>query len=224
MKSSRPFTQLYLFQFSKHRFWAFTQMGRGNLVAKTAGLSFFKLLGTGAGNGFSLRPDFSTYALLLVWKDEQSAIDFESHSFLQDYFKRAQQVRLLNLQSFKSSGLWSGENPFAVSGEKVDEKEAVAIITRATLRWNRLFSFWKNVPQASRAIELAKGVNYFKGIGEWPFIQQATISLWQSQEDVMQFAYRSQAHASIVKTTRKKRWYKEDLFARFYLINDEYLK
>ena len=40
----------------------------------------------------------------------------------------------------------------------------------------------------------------------------------------MQFAYRSQAHASIVKTTRKKRWYKEDLFARFYLINDEYLK
>lgn len=224
MKPSRPYTQLYLFQFSKHRFWAFTQMGRGNLVAKTAGLSFFKLLGTGAGNGFSLRPDFSTYALLLVWKDEQSAIDFESHSFLQDYFKRAQQVRLLNLQSFKSSGLWSGENPFVASGEKVDEKEAVAIITRATLRWNRLFSFWKNVPQASRAIELAKGVNYFKGIGEWPFIQQATISLWDSLEDVMQFAYKGAIHSNIVKKTRTQKWYAEDLFARFIILSDKTLK
>lgn len=224
MNHKAQITQLYLFQFSTHRFWAFTQMGKGTQLANVPGLGFFKLLGTGAGNGFSLRPDFSTYALLLVWKDEQSAIDFESHSFLQDYFKRAQQVRLLNLQSFKSSGLWSGENPFSASVEKVDEKEAVAIITRATLRWNRLFSFWKNVPQASRAIELAKGVNYFKGIGEWPFIQQATISLWDSLEDVIQFAYKGAIHSNIVKKTRSQKWYAEDLFARFIILSDKILK
>ena len=224
MNPSRPSTQLYLFHFSKHLFWAFTQMGRGSILAKIPGLRFFKLLGTGAGNGFSLRPDFSTYALLLVWKDEQSAKEFESHSFLQDYFKRAKQIRLLNLQSFKSSGLWSGENPFEASGEKIDQQEAVAIITRATLRWNRLFSFWKNVPQASRAIESAKGVNYFKGIGEWPFVQQATISLWDSLEDVMQFAYKDAIHSTIVKKTRTQKWYAEDLFARFTIDSDVIVK
>jgi len=32
-------------------------------LRNVSGLSFFKLLGTGAGQGFSLAPDFSTYAL-----------------------------------------------------------------------------------------------------------------------------------------------------------------
>jgi hypothetical protein len=37
------------------------------LIKKTSGLKFYKLLGTGAGAGFSLYPDFSTYSILCVW-------------------------------------------------------------------------------------------------------------------------------------------------------------
>jgi hypothetical protein len=224
MKHKTQSTQLYLFQFSKYRFWAFTQMGRGIQLANVPGLRFFKLLGTGAGNGFSLRPDFSTYALLLVWEDEHSASQFSTHFFLNAYFEKAQTIRLLNLQSFASSGRWSGETPFVSTHEKVDKKKPVAIITRATLRWNRLLSFWKNVPRASKSIESAKGVNFFKGIGEWPFIQQATISLWDSLDDVIQFAYKDPIHSTIVKKTRKQQWYKEDLFARFTINSDLTLK
>ena len=66
----------------------------------------------------------------------------------------------------------------------------VAVITRATLSvLNRLIEFWKSVPHASSAIENAAGVKYFKGIGEWPFVQQATLSIWNSFEDVEKFAY-----------------------------------
>ena len=50
------------------------------LIKKTSGLKFYKLLGTGAGAGFSLYPDFSTYSILCVWDDLNSANDFINNS------------------------------------------------------------------------------------------------------------------------------------------------
>ena len=102
----------------------------------------------------------------------------------------------------------------------IDSKLPVAVITRATLRPSRLIAFWKSVPSASAAIENAAGVQYFKGIGEWPFVQQATLSLWDSFEAVKKFAYRDQTHAKIIKKTRSQQWYSEDLFARFHVLSD----
>jgi heme-degrading monooxygenase HmoA len=94
----------------------------------------------------------------------------------------------------------------------------IGVITRATLNPSRLIDFWRHVPQASQAIKEAKGVGFFKGIGEWPFVQQATFSVWESAEAIRTFAYVSQAHASIVKKTRERKWYKEDMFNRFEVI------
>ncbi|MCH1517303.1 MAG: DUF3291 domain-containing protein [Flavobacteriaceae bacterium] len=219
-------TQLYLFSFKTNKLWAFKQMGIGYAQLKeTPGLSFFRLLGTGGGAGFSLRPDFSTYAFLGVWKDAKAAVQFkEEHDFLQQYFTKASSIRLLTLSNIKSHGLWGGQNPFQSPKALNVENKKIAIITRATLRWSRLLSFWRAVPKASKAIEAARGVYFYKGIGEWPFIQQATISLWDSMENVLQFAYKSADHGSIVKETRQKRWYTEDLFSRFYVEQDEQLK
>lgn len=219
-------TQLYLFSFKTNKLWAFKQMGIGYAQLKgTPGLSFFRLLGTGGGAGFSLRPDFSTYAFLGVWKDAKAAVQFkEEHDFLQQYFTKASSIRLLTLSNIKSHGLWGGQNPFQSPKALNVENKKIAIITRATLRWSRLLSFWRAVPKASKAIEAARGVYFYKGIGEWPFIQQATISLWDSMENVLHFAYKSADHGSIVKETRQKRWYTEDLFSRFYVEQDEQLK
>ena len=50
------------------------------LLKKTPGLKFYKLLGTGAGAGFSLFPDFSTYSILCVWDDFQAANNFITNS------------------------------------------------------------------------------------------------------------------------------------------------
>lgn len=220
----KSITQLYLFRFTQNRFWAFKQMGiAGPDLHELPGLHFFKLLGTGGGNGFSLWPDFSTYALLLVWENEAMANNFQNHPLFSAYNEKAQGIRKLSLENFQSHGKWSGSNPFESTAASPQKEQAVAIITRATLRWNRLLSFWKNVPKASRAIENAKGVYFFKGIGEWPFLQQATISLWNSLDDVMHYAYKEKAHKEIVKKTRTKHWYAEDLFARFIIIEDQKL-
>ena len=86
---------------------------------------------------------------------------------------------------------------------------------------NKLFEFWKSVPQASLAIQNAKGVEWFKGIGEWPFIQQATFSVWDSLDSVKNFAYGTSVHSKIVIKTRKRNWYKEDLFARFEILKSQ---
>ena len=51
---------------------------------------FYKLLGTGAGNGF-LFPDLSTYAVLVVWNSKKNADEFltkSAHSLIVE--KKAQ--------------------------------------------------------------------------------------------------------------------------------------
>ena len=216
----------FLFTFKKNKFWAFSQMGINNKYMKNAGgLLFHKFMGSGGKTGFSLFPDFSTYALVSVWDSMDSAEKFiKSSELISTYKIKSHEIRVLILDPFHSHGLWSGVNPFKIEKSTVNKNSKIAIITRATLNFSKLISFWKSVPDSSKAISKAKGVYYFKGIGEIPFIQQATISLWNSLNDVLEFAYKSKSHSKIVKKTRKENWYKEELFSRFYLIKDFILK
>ena len=48
----------------------------------------------------------------------------------------------------------------------------------------------------------------------------STSNNWENLDAVHAFAYKGKAHSEIVKNTRKKKWYKEDLFSRFELLND----
>lgn len=208
---------LSFFSYTKNKFWAFTQMQRAlPKVLQQKGICFAKTLGTGAGQGFSLWPDFSTYALLTVWNSKQDATAFLNHSeVMQAFEQRSASQQHFSLHALQSHGLWGKSNPFEATQRPLEKDEQIGIITRATLRPSRLIEFWRAVPAASKAITQAKGVLWYKGIGEWPMVQQATFSIWESLEDVKAFAYKSSHHAAIVKKTRKRNWYKEDLFARF---------
>lgn len=191
-----------------------------SILKKTPGLKFYKLLGTGAGAGFSLFPDFSTYSILCVWDDSKSANDFINNS--EHSIKISKKAFSRNdyfLKPIKSHGKWDGINPFNVYDSNFDKNKSVAIITRATLNFTKLIEFWNSVPKASNAIKNAKGVLWFKGIGELPFIQQATFSIWENLESVTNFAYKDLNHSEIVKKTKKRKWYKEDLFSRFVIID-----
>ena len=198
----------------------------GSQLRNITGLQFFKFLGTGGGRGFSLMPDFSTYVFLGVWNDilDYQRCIIENPVFIK-YKQKSQSQRELILKAVKSHGKWSGLNPFKCQvnnqNSSLDHNLKVVVITRATLRWNRLFSFWRSVPAASKAINNANGVCYYKGIGEWPFIQQATISIWDNCEAINTFAYKGKQHSEIVRKTKEKKWYSEDLFSRFYLLSDK---
>ena len=53
------------------------------------------------------------------------------------------------------------------------------------------------------------------GVGEWPLIQQATISIWKTQAEMLDYAYKNPKHREVVMLTRKLKWYKEEMFVRF---------
>jgi|TARA_Y100000590_G_scaffold142903_1_gene163993 heme-degrading monooxygenase HmoA len=221
-------TSIIFFKFNKNLWWAFKQMGMHKTYFENIdGLIFYKMLGTGSSPGFSMYPDFSTYALLLIWEDKLHADKyFKSNMYYKILKSEAYTYRKILLSSFKSVGLWDGINPFQKSindNKEIDTK--VAVLTRATINFNKLIHFWKSVKSASNAISSANGVSFFKGIGELPFIQQATFSIWDSENDINNFAYKNINHKNIIDKTRTQKWYKEDLFVRFYLLNDSgYIK
>jgi hypothetical protein len=69
--------------------------------------------------------------------------------------------------------------------------------------------------------ELARseGLRLRLGIGEAPVGLQGTFSIWRSQADLLAFAYRGEAHQQVVRRTRERGWYAEELFARFAVLD-----
>ena len=107
---------LHFFTYNQYRFWAFTQMQRAHAgLQDCKGLQFYKMLGTGSGAGFSLRPDFSTYALLSAWDSEDDKKQaFASSPILQAFFERSATHRIFALRPIHTQGKWSGQSPFVV--------------------------------------------------------------------------------------------------------------
>ena len=95
---AQQITQLYFFHLKQNKFY-FKQMGVGyTALNNIPGLVFVRLLGTGAGAGFSLFPDFSTYAVLLV-ESQADADDFRNNSsFLVCTMKSATKYVYLHCQ------------------------------------------------------------------------------------------------------------------------------
>ena len=65
----------------------------------------------------------------------------------------------------------------------------------------------------------AKGLITSYGIGEMPWIKQATFSVWESKEDMKNFAYSVHEHKDVIRKTRSENWYKEELFVRFRILS-----
>jgi heme-degrading monooxygenase HmoA len=216
-------TTLTLFGYSgAEKIWAFMQMAFARPhLRRVSGLRFWKLLGSGDGRGFSLRPNWSRYALLAVWENLDALKKFFATSTLmRAYRQHAQEIWTVRLLPLETHGAWSGVNPFP-QFVPTPKEGPIAILTRATIRLNRLRAFWSAVPAASQALDHATGLLASIGIGEAPFIRQATFSLWRSVDDMQAFAYRTQAHREAMRRTRAENWYREDLFARFVPVASE---
>jgi len=203
----------------KSKVWAFGMMQKSHTYLKnTEGLQFYKLMGSGKGDGFNPFPDWSIYALLTVWDKKEDIDSFlELHELPKKYKNNASEVVHIHMRCVKSHGYWSGVQPFIPHPDLNPESALIAVITRATIRWHKLRKFWKYVPTASNPITGAKGLLYTKGIGEVPIVQMATFSLWNSLKDMKRYAYESTDHRTAIELTRKYNWYKEELFARFLI-------
>jgi hypothetical protein len=108
--------------------------------------------------------------------------------------------------------------PFGNLPKQTAEDGITAVLTRATLRWSKLKAFWKNVHGAAAPLQNAEGFIVSVSIGEVPWVKQATFSIWQNKQLMKQYAYGTKQHAMVIDKTRKEKWYREELFVRFKVL------
>ncbi|MFW6215244.1 MAG: hypothetical protein ACOC45_04780 [Alkalispirochaetaceae bacterium] len=197
------------------RWWALKQMRFGPIdLASQEGLRFGKVMGSGDGVGFSAKPNLGVWAVLSVWNTPEAFLTWQRGPWLSEYKAKAEEQVTICQYAVRARGLWNGEQPFPLE-EAPAFPTLRGVITRGTIRPSRLLKFWSTVPSTSRATERAAGRLFSIGIGEVPWLEQATWSLWESEDAIRAFAYGSAAHKAAIKKTHTLNWYREELFARF---------
>ncbi|MEJ7780433.1 MAG: DUF3291 domain-containing protein [Daejeonella sp.] len=182
--------------------------------------TFWKLMGCGKNGTFDLYPDWRQWALVATWDSQQDFDSFNNNSFIQKWWKLFTLEKWTALcEPLSSHGKWDDEEPFKSPDTSLDYNGPIAVLTRATIRLPKLLRFWKNVASVADLMAGSPGYITSIGIGEAPFIRQATFSVWDSTENMKAFAYGSKEHIEVIRKTRQDNWYSEELFARFRILS-----
>lgn len=195
-------------------------------------ISFYKLMGCGKNGTFDKSPDWRQWAVLVV-DSQWSMVNGQEHetqnpelktqnpklqipNFLQNWFKFFHaEVLTIVLQPIEGHGTWDSKMVFGKLPKQTEYEGLIAVLTRATIRLSKLQNFWANVDAVASQMLTAKGFVTSFGIGEVPFIKQATFSIWDSKADMKNFAYNLHQHKDVIRKTHKENWYSEDMFTRF---------
>lgn len=182
---------------------------------------FWKLCGSGMGEGFTPRPNTEVWAILTVWDDLETARRMTRvAAVFQRWHAKADESWTVFLGATSSRGQWSGRAPFdAVWKESGNvEGRPLAALTRATIRPWALPKFWRREPDISRAIGNDPNVLFKIGIGEVPWFHQVTFSIWPDADSMAAFARTDGPHARSIRAVREGGWFKEELYARFRVL------
>lgn len=201
------------------RAWAFAQMGMARWpLAGTPDIGFWKLCGSGSGEGFTPVPDTTVYAILATWPDTATArARIDATPVFRRYRNRASEHWTVFLTPTQVRGHWSGRAPFIP--QPVQPGGPLAALTRATIRPRIAARFWKRVPDISAMIGADPHVAFKIGIGELPLLHQITFSIWPSEAAMAGFA-RTGPHAQAIRAVRDEGWFSEELYARFSIQSD----
>ncbi len=189
---------------------------------------FFKLMGSGKNGTFDKVPDLRQWAILTVSDSAYDELKRESEqgylrqtlgSFICGWLKlfKCETYNLL-LEPLESHGSWDGKKLFEGMLGRNDHEGMIAVLTRATIRLSKLKYFWANVAPVANKMKTAQGFLFSSGVGEVPWIKQATFSVWKNKEDMKAFAYGMREHTEVIKKTRKQDWYSEEMFTRFKIL------
>lgn len=176
-------------------------------------IKFFKLMGCGRNGTFDKTPDWRQWALLTIGSTDDAGYHPAFTLFWWKIF--GVEKWELQLAPIEGHGTWDGKEVFGNLPKQSDYEGPIGILTRATIRPSKLGQFWSHVDAIAQQMANAEGFVTSVGIGEVPWIKQATFSIWESKESMRQFAYKMKEHAEVVKKTHQEKWYSEDLFVRF---------
>lgn len=195
---------------------------KGAHLDRVPGLLFHKLLGSGQGKGFSIKPNFRRYGLMCTWESEEAADEFlERSDLMLEYRLHTHEIWTVKLLPTQAHGLWDGQQPFTPQLAEKPHTGRIAVLTRASINWRALPQFWRFTPTVSKALDAAEGLICSIGLGELPLVRQATFSVWESLDAMKAYAYRGPLHQEVIKRTRAQKWYSEELFARFIPVSSQ---
>jgi hypothetical protein len=179
-------------------------------------------MGCGKNGSFDKIPDLRQWAVLQVF-DASATSDTASYAtpaFLLHWWQFFHcELSTVVMEPLEGHGKWDGKECFGNIRRQADDEGPVGVLTRATIRIPKLKSFWSNVPGVTAAMNEAEGLICTVGIGEIPWIKQATFSIWENREAMKNFAYRMKAHAAVIRKTREDNWYSEEMFVRFKILS-----
>lgn len=207
------------YQGFRQKWQGFANMGLlPKKIAKVSGLQFYKLMGSGK-RGFSLKPNWGVYSLLAVWDDKEAAAAYFDSPLFAMQQEQCTKHTTHYLRAYQAKGEWDSRQPFELNGSLKTERP-IAVITRATLKLRYLYHFWKHVPGIRGTVFKREGRIFSIGVGERPFIQQVTFSIWESAQQMEAFAYGSSTHSKAIAEVRERGMFKEELYARFEVLDE----
>jgi hypothetical protein len=185
-------------------------------------ISFWKLMGSGRNGTFDLTPDLRQWGIMMVADADSihpGGWQNLAGSFISNYIRVfGASTQAFKLKPIEGHGLWNGREAFGPLPKTTDYDGEIAILTRATIRISRMRNFWKHVDGVAMQMAASKGFVQSYGLGEVPFVRQATFSIWQSKQHMREFAYRMHEHKEVIRKTYSERWYSEEMFVRFLVL------
>ncbi len=196
------------------RLWGWTRIVKGpQSLQDTPGLLFSKVLGSGYEGGFGLRPSPSRQGVFGLFESLETAQEFVANSsLLQAYQQRSDEFFWAILKTWSCRGSWDGQSLDICTAQPI--KGPVAALTRASIKLAKAPAFWRHAPPSQNALTDAKGCQLAVGLGEAPFVRQATFTIWDSVSDMNAYA-RTGAHLEAIQDAAQNDYFSESMFARF---------
>ncbi len=211
---------LFRFDTALTRLWALGMMGTARLsMPRIKDIGFWKLCGSGTGEGFTPVPNTAVYAILATWPNPETARDRVARTPLFNRYRtKAAEDWTLFLTPISARGEWSHATPFDPQDDS--QNGPIAALTRATVKPSVALKFWGQVPDISKVIGADPNVLFKIGIGEVPLLHQITFSIWPDTETMANFARKDGPHARAIQAVRDGAWFQEELYARFRICGE----
>ena len=214
-----------------HRGWGWMRLVAGPAAYKSvAGLLGAKVMGSGHGGGFTLRPSATHQGLLCRFDHADAAMAFLHGEQVQAYRERARECWAGVMAVSSARGEWD-QQAWGLSDARNTELSAswaqqlpqaqaaapLAVLTRASIHPAKATAFWRHAPAAQASLDASPGCLLSMGLGEAPLVRQCTFSLWQDEDCMLHYA-REGAHQLASTAAWRQKFFSESLFVRMRVL------
>jgi spheroidene monooxygenase len=210
----------------QHQGWGWLRLVAGATPYKEVpGLTMVKVMGSGHGGGFSLRPSATHQGLICSFSHLDLALKFLDSPWVQAYRDRARECWTGVMAVQSARGHWDKQAWQASTSEALGVQDPMpvqragpfAVLTRASIVPTKAMAFWRYAPAAQADLGKSPGCLLAMGLGEAPLVRQCTFSLWQDTGAMLQYAHQG-AHQVASAAAYKHQFFSESLFVRMQVL------